>query len=92
MAIYKLIANGSFGPDEIKVMTEAYENGLVDIGQSQFALIDLGIANRDDPVTELIAKSIVNVSHRRTQPDPSKRARCQRTGTPQDQCGLKPQS
>ena len=42
MAIYKLIANGSFGPDEIKVMTEAYEN----------ALIDLGIANRDDPVTE----------------------------------------
>src|SRR5262245_25240638 len=46
------IANGSFGPDEIKVMTEAYEN----------ALIDLGIANRDDPVTELIAKSIVNVT------------------------------
>jgi hypothetical protein len=25
MAIYKLIANGSFGPDEIKMMTEAYE-------------------------------------------------------------------
>jgi hypothetical protein len=25
MAIYKLIANGSFGPDEIKVMTEAYK-------------------------------------------------------------------
>jgi hypothetical protein len=23
MAIYKLIANGSFGPEEIKVMTEA---------------------------------------------------------------------
>ena len=52
MAIYKLIANGSFGPDEIKVMTEAYEG----------ALIDLGIANRDDPVTELIAKSIDNVT------------------------------
>jgi hypothetical protein len=52
MAIYKLISNGSFGPDEIKVMTEAYEG----------ALIDLGIANRDDPVTELIAKSIVNVT------------------------------
>jgi len=52
MTIYKLIANGSFGPDEIKVMTEAYEG----------ALIDLGIANRDDPVTELIAKSIVNVT------------------------------
>jgi hypothetical protein len=52
MAIYKLIANGSFGPDEIKVMSEAYEG----------ALIDLGILNRDDPITELIAKSIVNVT------------------------------
>lgn len=51
MAIYKLIANGSFGPQEIEVMSAAYES----------ALIDLGIANRDDLVTELIAKSIVNV-------------------------------
>ena len=52
MAIYKLIANGSFGPEEIKVMTEAYEG----------ALIDLSITNRDDPVTELVAKSIINVT------------------------------
>jgi hypothetical protein len=51
MAIYRLIANGSFGPDEIKVMTAAYEA----------ALIDLSIANRDDPITELVAKAIVNV-------------------------------
>ena len=51
MAIYKLIANGSFGPQEIEVMSAAYES----------ALIDLGIANRDDLVTELIAKSIVIV-------------------------------
>jgi hypothetical protein len=51
MAIYKLIANGSFGPQEIEVMSAAYES----------ALIDLGITNRDDLVTELIAKSIVNV-------------------------------
>jgi hypothetical protein len=49
MAIYRLIANGSFGPDEIKVMTAAYEA----------ALIDLRIANRDDPIT---AKAIVNVT------------------------------
>jgi hypothetical protein len=47
-----LIANGSFGPDEIEVMTAAYEG----------ALIDLGLSNRDDPITELIAKSIVNVT------------------------------
>ena len=52
MAIYKLIANGSFGPDEIKVMTEAYEA----------ALIDLDLADRSDPLTELIAKSILNVT------------------------------
>ena len=51
MAIYRLIGNGSFGPQEIEVMSAAYES----------ALIDLGITNRDDLVTELIAKSIVNV-------------------------------
>ena len=52
MAIYRLIANGLFGPDEIKVMTAAYEG----------ALVDLNVANRDDPLTELIAKAIVNVT------------------------------
>ena len=51
MAIYRLIANGSFGPDEIEVMKAAYEA----------ALVDVGVATRDDPITELIAKSIVNV-------------------------------
>ncbi len=51
MAIYKLIADGSFGPDEIEVMKAAYEA----------ALIDVGVSDRDDPITELIAKSIVNV-------------------------------
>jgi hypothetical protein len=52
MAIYKLIANGSFGPDEIEVMKAAYEA----------ALIDVGVTDRDDPITELIAKAIVNVT------------------------------
>lgn len=52
MAIYRLIANGSFGPDEIEVMKAAYEA----------ALVEVGVANRDDPITELIAKSIVNVT------------------------------
>jgi hypothetical protein len=51
MAIYKLIANGSFGQLEIAAMGAAYES----------ALVDLGITNRDDPITELIAKAIVNV-------------------------------
>jgi hypothetical protein len=52
MAIYQLIANGSFGPDEIEAMTAAYEG----------ALIDLRLPDRDDPITELIAKSMFNVT------------------------------
>ena len=51
MAIYRLIANGSFGPDEIEVMTTAYEAALI-----------VPVADRNDPMTELIAKSIVNVT------------------------------
>jgi hypothetical protein len=52
MAIYNPTTNGFFSPNEIKVMTEAYEG----------ALIDLCIADREDPITELIAKSILNVT------------------------------
>lgn len=51
MAIYRLIAAGSFGPEEIEVMTAAYET----------ALVVLRLSDRDDPITELIAKSIVSV-------------------------------
>jgi len=46
-----LIGNGSFGPDEIEVMKAAYEA----------ALADVGVTNPDDPITDLIAKAIVNV-------------------------------
>jgi len=52
VAIHKLIANGSFGPDEIEVMKAAYEA----------ALIDVGVTDRNDPITELIAKAIVHVT------------------------------
>ena len=52
MAIYRLIANGSFGPDAIEAMSVAYEA----------ALVDLRMSDRNDPLTELIAKSIVNVT------------------------------
>ena len=52
MAIYRLIAFGTFGPDEIRAMVAAYEG----------ALADLRLTDRDDPLTELIAKSIVNVT------------------------------
>jgi hypothetical protein len=52
MTIYRLIANGSFGPDEIEAMTAAYEA----------ALVEVGVTNRTDPITEIIAKSIVTVT------------------------------
>jgi hypothetical protein len=52
MAIYRLIASKSFGPDEIEPMIAAYES----------ALVELRLTNRDDPVTEDIAKAIVNVT------------------------------
>jgi hypothetical protein len=52
MAIYRLIANGSFGPDEIKAMTAAYEA----------ALLDLGLVDRDDPITEIVASAIVGIT------------------------------
>jgi hypothetical protein len=52
VAIYRLIANGSFGPAEIQVMTAAYEA----------ALLDLSLVDRDDPITEIVATAIVNVT------------------------------
>ena len=52
MAIYRLIASGSFEPEEIEVMTKAYEA----------ALLDLGLADRDDPLTEIVARSIVTIT------------------------------
>lgn len=52
MAIYRLIANGSFGPPEINAMTAAYEA----------ALLDLALVDRDDPITEIVATAIVSVT------------------------------
>lgn len=52
MAIYRLIASGTFDPDVIEVMTVAYEG----------ALADLRLIDRNDPVTELIARSIITVT------------------------------
>lgn len=54
MAIYRLIANGSFEPEEIEVMTAAYEA----------ALLDLGLIDRDDPITEIVASAIVHITGR----------------------------
>jgi len=52
MAIYRLIGAGHFGPDEIAAMTKAYEA----------ALTDLRLVDRYNPLTELIARSILIVT------------------------------
>jgi hypothetical protein len=52
MAIYRLIQKGSFGPEEIRAMTAAYEG----------ALVDLRLNGRDDPITEIIARTIISVT------------------------------
>lgn len=54
MAIYRLIAKGTFGPEEIEAMAAAYEA----------ALLDLGLADRDDPITEIVAAAIVGITDR----------------------------
>jgi hypothetical protein len=52
MAVHPMISSRSFGPDLIAAMTAAYE----------LALTSLGMVDRNDPVTELVAKSIINVT------------------------------
>lgn len=52
MAIYRLLKNHAFGPDEIKVLTTAYED----------VLRALRLENRADPATEMIAKKIIELA------------------------------
>jgi hypothetical protein len=54
MAIYRLLKNRAFGPDEIKVLTTAYEE----------ALRTLRLKDRADPATEMIAKKIIELAQR----------------------------
>ena len=60
MAIYRLLQNSSFGPEEVAVMTEAYEQ----------TLLALGVTNRSDPITEEIALKIIAMT-RAGESDPT---------------------
>jgi hypothetical protein len=51
MAIRRLIAASSYAPDEIRAMTEAFD----------IALIVLRLSDKDDPVTELLARTIAAI-------------------------------
>jgi len=52
MAIYRLLQNSAFGPDEINFMTTAYED----------ALRALGLTDRADPMTEILARKIIEIA------------------------------
>jgi hypothetical protein len=49
MPINRLVGNEAFGPEDIKVLVKAFED----------TLSALGVLRRDDPLTERIAKKII---------------------------------
>ena len=52
MAIYRLMQNSTMKPDEISCITAAYEQ----------TLHTLCVKGRDDPLTEMIAKTIIKIA------------------------------
>ncbi|MCP1761967.1 hypothetical protein [Bradyrhizobium japonicum] len=52
MAIYRLLQNSGMKPDEVSCITAAYER----------ALRTLCVKDRDDPLTEMIAKKIIKIA------------------------------
>ena len=54
MAIYRLLQNSPLGPEQIAILTDAYERTLV-----QLRLVD-----RSDPITELVARKIIELAQR----------------------------
>ena len=52
LAIYRLLQNSTLQPDEISRVTAAYEQ----------ALHTLCVKDRDDPLTEMIAKTIIKIA------------------------------
>ena len=51
MPIYRYIKEAAYGPDEARVLGEAYESSLH----------ALRLVDRTDPVTELVAKKILEI-------------------------------
>lgn len=52
VAIYRLLQNSAFEPEDIERMTAAYE----------LALVELVLSDRNDPLTETVAKYIVEAA------------------------------
>jgi hypothetical protein len=54
MSIHQLFQNTPFGPDEIAVLVAAYE----------VTLKKLGLVDRDDPITQMVARKIIELGQR----------------------------
>ena len=54
MPIYRLLRDQAFGPEEIKILGDAFED----------ALRTLRLVNRDDPATEIVAQKIIELAQR----------------------------
>jgi hypothetical protein len=52
--IYRLLKGSAFAPDDIKLLSDAFEG----------ALRELQLVDRTDPATELIAKRIIELAQR----------------------------
>ncbi len=52
MAIHRILQNSPLGPEEIECLVTAYEE----------ALKALGLADRSDPITQLVASKIIEIS------------------------------
>jgi hypothetical protein len=51
VAIYRLLQNVPLDPEQVEQLTKAYEA----------ALLGLGLRNREDPLTELVARRIFEI-------------------------------
>ena len=60
MSIHRLLAGTSLGPKEIRLLNEAYET----------TLRALYLVDRNDPLTEIIAKKIIEIGQTSTS-DPA---------------------
>jgi len=54
MPIYRLLQNSPLGPDELAILTDGYERTLQ----------KLSLADRNDPLTEIVAKKIIELGQR----------------------------
>lgn len=80
MAIHRLLDGFAFGPEEIRTIVKAYDD----------ALSALGLTNRDDPATRLVAMEVIEIA-RTGERDPKKirKRAIEKLGPSQARCKTK---